>query len=123
MLLFPLVAAFPLLYFADSPSIRLPGTGRLGDISYGLYLYGWPDAQVVCALSGDTPSWWSIWLWSTAATVPVALLSWHLVRLASTVSTVPIAWASWHFVEKPALALKGLSLGRVARRAPPVAAD
>lgn len=93
MSLFPLVAAYPILYFAAARSTRLPGLGGLGDISYGLYLYGWPAAQIARALLGDDGSeWWSIWLLSTAFAIPCALLSWHLV-------------------EKPALRLK--------RRRPP----
>lgn len=84
---FPLVAAYPFMYFATSKSVRLPSLRRIGDLSYGLYLYGWPVAQVCRALLGSGTTWWEVWL-------------------CSTVATVPIAWLSWHLVERPALALK-----------------
>jgi peptidoglycan/LPS O-acetylase OafA/YrhL len=86
-MLFPLTAAYPFMYFATSRHVRLPSVARLGDISFGLYLYGWPVAQICRAYLGESSPWWSVWL-------------------LSTLLTVPIAYASWHLVEKPALALK-----------------
>ena len=86
-MLFPLFAAYPFIYFATSPRVRLPSMARIGDISFGLYLYGWPVAKICRAWLGDAAAWWSIWL-------------------LSTLLTIPIAYASWHLVEKPALSLK-----------------
>lgn len=56
------------------------------DLSYGIYLYGWPIQQSVHALwPGIAPT----------AAIPLALGL-----------TLPVAAASWFLVERPALALK-----------------
>lgn len=57
-----------------------------GDLSYGLYIYGWPVGQLVLS--------------SVPGIGPVGLAA------ASLALTVPLAAASWTLVEKPALALK-----------------
>lgn len=63
---------------------RLPATGRT-DLSYGLYLYGWPMQQLAL-LAG--------------AVTPVAN------TLAATALALACAALSWFLVEKPALDLK-----------------
>jgi peptidoglycan/LPS O-acetylase OafA/YrhL len=59
----------------------LPSTGR-HDLSYGLYLYGWPMQQIAL-LAG--------------ATTPVAN------TIAATALALACAAASWWLVERPAL--------------------
>ncbi|WP_460832416.1 acyltransferase family protein [Lysobacter humi (ex Lee et al. 2017)] len=58
---------------------------RHTDVSYGLYLYGWPSQQVALLLGAT----------SVAANIAIA----SLIALAC-------AFASWHLVERPALRLK-----------------
>jgi peptidoglycan/LPS O-acetylase OafA/YrhL len=59
---------------------------RLPDVSYGVYLYGWPVE--------------SLWLWHwRGSPLWVAILGSCLVSLV-------LGWLSWHFVERPMLALK-----------------
>lgn len=84
---FPLPAAYILLYIGVSApfDIRIPKW--IGDISYGAYLYGWPVQQVVRVFVGPTASWLDIFAWS----MPIALL---------------IGWVSWHLIERPALKYK-----------------
>ena len=60
---------------------------RVGDVSYGLYVYAFPTQQFV------------VWL------VP-AIGPWSLFAVAFP-ATFALAWLSWHFVERPALSLKG----------------
>lgn len=65
---------------------RWHGYNRLGDYSYGLYLWGYPMQQVVAHhLPATSP------LANAALALPLALL---------------VAVLSWHLVEKPAIGLK-----------------
>jgi peptidoglycan/LPS O-acetylase OafA/YrhL len=65
--------------------IRLPR--KLGDVSYGLYIYSYPIQQAVVHLLPGSSPW--------------------LVFLISFFATLLTAWASWHLIEKPALSFKG----------------
>ncbi|HWS77843.1 MAG TPA: acyltransferase [Thermomonas sp.] len=61
--------------------------GKLGDPSYGIYLWGWPVQQVtVSVFPGITP-------------MPNFL--------ASAMAAIALGILSWHFIERPALSLKG----------------
>ncbi len=72
------------------------GYNRLGDYSYGLYLWGFPAQQVIAHhVPATTP------LVNAALALPLALA---------------IAIASWHAVEKPALTLKSMPRKDRARR-------
>ncbi len=62
------------------------------DLSYGIYLYGWPIQQSLHALWPD-PSGLALLAPALALTLPVAALS-------------------WYGIERPALALKARALGR-----------
>ncbi len=64
-----------------TPVVHLPG-----DLSYGVYLYGWPVAQTLVALIGPV---------APGVLAPLACLA-----------VVPLAAASWVLVERP-----GLSFG------------
>lgn len=70
---------------ASTPGLR--SAGRFGDLSYGIYIYGFPVQQTL------------IWLLRERVD-PYTLLA--LVLLA----TGALAFASWHLVEKRALRLK-----------------
>ena len=64
-----------------------------GDISYGVYVYGWPIQQLVWPIGEGQPMHWAI---NTAIALPLAMLA---------------GLASWLMVEKPALHFKGLPKG------------
>ncbi|MCO5147482.1 MAG: acyltransferase [Aquamicrobium sp.] len=87
----PLASYFALGYlvlcFAALPLGPLRRLCARGDLSYGLYIYGWPVGQtlLLCAPSLG----------------PVELAA------ASILLAAPLAALSWALVEKPALALKG----------------
>lgn len=68
-------------------SFRIPVASRWcdqTDLSYGLYLYGWPVAQAVLT------------------TFPL-LYTWHLTALTLGIA-LPLAAISWVLLERPALA-------------------
>ena len=88
-----LTEAYGVLVFALGPvTHRLPEPEA--DLSYGIYLYGWPIQQAVFAAMP-----------ATGAATQLGL---------SLVLTVVVAAASWFAIEKPALGLKSrlMALGR-----------
>lgn len=93
---FPVFGACPLLWLATSEKLRLPDLSRIGDISYGVYLYGWPTEQVVRALLGGAARWWSVFMLS----LPIAL---------------GLGFLSWWIIERRSLSLKGLRLTALRR--------
>ncbi|WP_246230145.1 acyltransferase family protein [Bradyrhizobium cytisi] len=85
--IFPLAGAPLVLLLATTHAIRLPDLHRLGDISYGVYLYGWPVEQVVRSFVGPTP------LVVFALSLPLACA---------------LGYVSWWVIEKPMLRYKRL---------------
>lgn len=92
--------SYTTLFLAFVP--KLPQIRRT-DLSYGLYLYGWPAQQLVQYYAPSTGPLMNT-LWATLIAGTLAALSWHLV-------------------ERPALRLKSRFGGRSDPHAPAVAAD
>lgn len=67
-----------------TPVVKLE---RLGDPSYGVYLWGWPAQQVVVSLWPKVSPWANFLI-----SLPIAIL---------------MGYVSWRLIERPALALKG----------------
>jgi len=86
-----LLVAFPYLIFFAAlwRPVALPGFHKLGDISYGTYLYAFPVQQTIAALYGP------------------GVTPWTLTSLALG-PTLIMAWLSSRLVERPALQLKEL---------------
>jgi peptidoglycan/LPS O-acetylase OafA/YrhL len=63
-------------------------TDRLGDLSYGVYIYAFPVQQIVVHWNGS------------------ATLSFTELFVLSALLTFALAYASWHLIERPALRLK-----------------
>ena len=86
------ITTVPVAYLMLALGARLPVRwGADNDVSYGVYIYGFPAAQVL-AVAG-VPRFGFL----TMAAVTFAL-------------TVPLAWASWKLVEQPAMGLRHLRL-------------
>jgi len=71
--------AAAVLWFAQTPGGPVRQFNKLGDYSYGLYIYGWPVAQTLIALN---PALSPTMLFALGApiTLVLAILSWHLVE-------------------------------------------
>lgn len=74
----PFALAYALFYIAFAPEIRWPGTERLGDASYGAYLYGFPIQQMIKAtFSLSFPAYM---LTCLTLSLIAGFLSWHLIE-------------------------------------------
>jgi peptidoglycan/LPS O-acetylase OafA/YrhL len=78
--------AYVMFWLGAVLPIRL---GSKNDVSYGVYIYGWPIQQIVTILGG-------------------AALG-HVGHLAvSFAASAGLGWLSWKWIEKPALRMKNL---------------
>lgn len=84
--------SYAAIWLAFLPALARPALDPPADLSYGVYLYGWPIQQSLHALFPTA---------SAVALLPPALL------LALLVAAL-----SWYAIEKPALRLKARALGR-----------
>jgi peptidoglycan/LPS O-acetylase OafA/YrhL len=80
-----LFGSYLMFYFGRLSTKCLAWMKNVPDISYGVYLYGWPVI--------------SLWIWYRHGSPWIAFL-------ASTVICFGLGWMSWHFIERPALTLK-----------------
>ncbi|MFK5598968.1 acyltransferase family protein [Methylobacterium sp. HMF5984] len=80
------------IWLGLSPWLARKAFDPAADLSYGIYLYGWPVQQSLHAS------------WPGAS--PALLL------IPALALTIPVAAASWYAIERPALRLKTRTLGR-----------
>src|SRR5438132_3030496 len=80
LVLFPLFGCYLALWLALNPRLPVIPAARFGDLSYGLYIYGWPVEETVMWLSGGRAAWWQVFLIALPAASAIAFLSWHLVE-------------------------------------------
>src|SRR4051812_6334966 len=67
------------VFLATRPNIGSRLAHRIGDLSYGLYLFGWPVEQLTQQLTGSR-SGWELFLYSLVPTLAVAAVSWWVVE-------------------------------------------
>jgi peptidoglycan/LPS O-acetylase OafA/YrhL len=77
---FPLFGGYLVIYLALTRRLPVVRAARFGDLSYGLYIYGWPVEQCVVYFSGGAAPWWAVFLIAAPATAAIAFLSWHLIE-------------------------------------------
>jgi peptidoglycan/LPS O-acetylase OafA/YrhL len=78
--LFPLFGCYLALWLALNPRLPVIPAARFGDLSYGLYIYGWPVEEGVIWLLGGRAAWWQVFGLALPATAALAFLSWHLIE-------------------------------------------
>ena len=77
---FAVFGSYLTIFLATTPRLPPLRAARFGDLSYGLYIYGWPIEQCVVHFGRGALAWWQVFLLSLAITLPAALLSWHVVE-------------------------------------------
>lgn len=83
---FAVFGAVLLIQLGTTNRVSLGNGARFGDLSYGIYLYGWPVQQTLVWLSDGSLDWGTLF----ALSLPLA---------------AACAWLSFRFVEHPAIAL------------------
>ena len=83
---YPLALPYLVFYLAYVPGGLVRKFNRIGDYSYGIYIYAWPVQQMTAALVHGIK--------------PLEMF------VLAFLGTCTLAIASWHLVEKPALAMK-----------------
>jgi peptidoglycan/LPS O-acetylase OafA/YrhL len=77
---FPVFGCYLALYLALHLRLPVIPAARFGDLSYGLYIYGWPAEQLVIWLLRGHAAWWQVFILATLLASALAFLSWHLVE-------------------------------------------
>ena len=78
--LFALFGCYLALWLALDRRLPVVPAAAWGDLSYGLYIYGWPVEQLLSWLSGGKAPWWLLFLTGLPIAAALAFLSWHLVE-------------------------------------------
>jgi peptidoglycan/LPS O-acetylase OafA/YrhL len=80
ILLFPIFGSYLVIYLAFAPWLKPLPAAHFGDLSYGLYIYGWPVEQAIVWLNGGAMSSRALFAIALPVTAVFAFLSWHLVE-------------------------------------------
>jgi peptidoglycan/LPS O-acetylase OafA/YrhL len=77
--LFPILGGYIVLSFAETSTTFLSGFNKLPDISYGIYLYGWPISKLIIFYQPKI-DYWLLSEESLFVAVLFGLLSWYLIE-------------------------------------------
>jgi peptidoglycan/LPS O-acetylase OafA/YrhL len=96
-LIVPACGSYLLFWAAYDPAIRLHHFGRRADLSYGIYLYGWPIQQLLVQHFAASLTPWRMFAVALPLTCVAALVSWTFVERpclrwkASRIASAPAA--------------------------------
>lgn len=76
----PTAGSYLLFYFAFNRTLPLQRFGARGDISYGMYLYGWPIQQLTLHWINPQMSPYLLFPLAFAGTTACAILSWKYIE-------------------------------------------
>jgi hypothetical protein len=85
-LAFPVFGAYLIAFLGSKPNVGSTFAAHAGDISYGMYLFGWPTEQLVKQYTQTDSPW--------------------LLMVISILFAAMLAAVSCHLIEQPALRLK-----------------
>ena len=68
------------LFLAHTPSVLFRKYNKIGDYSYGIYIYAWPVQQSIVSLLPNI-SVTLIILYSSLITLSLSLISWHFIEV------------------------------------------
>ena len=94
----PIAGSYAILWLALSQWSPLRYFSPSSDVSYGVYLYGWPVQKLL---------WWYL---------PSLALGWQIVLTLS--ASLVLGWASWNLIEKRSLAWKAAWVKTLTRNSP-----
>lgn len=86
LIIYSLLIGYIVLYIAYVPKGTIRAFNKLGDYSYGMYIYAFPIQQAYVASFPEIKG--------------------LILFLLSSVTTLFLSVLSWHFIEKPALSFK-----------------
>ena len=78
--MFSVVGAYLVFYAAYFPKINPLNLSKIGDLSYGVYIYGWIIQQIVVQWLHPHINWFTNCLISLPFILGASFLSWHLVE-------------------------------------------
>lgn len=79
--MYPIVVSYALLSFAYLVNGKISSYNKIGDYSYGTYIYAFPIQQMIVFYFA--PGAWELFFYSAIATVMLAVPSWHYIEAPS----------------------------------------
>lgn len=91
---FAVCGSYIILYLSFQKKFVSTKYEKVGDLSYGIYVFAFPVQQLVLHYMGEYNDVYYLYM------------NPYLNMLVSLVIVVPLAWCSWRFIEKPCINLK-----------------
>lgn len=92
--LLSLATPYLVIYCAYVPINFLHKYNKLGDYSYGIYIYGAPVQHIVLAVSGGLLSVAGNFFWTASISLIIATMSWHFLESKALKWAIPKSFAA-----------------------------